>query len=112
MGASFTKSFQSTKDRLTPNALPVQLPIGLEGTFEGIVDLLVNKAYHFEGEHGENIVEIPIPDHMKEEAEKARHDLIERIAENDDAVMSAYLDGKEISLDDLRKTLRKAVIAN
>src|SRR5258708_7631358 len=87
MGASFTKSFQSIKDRLTPNALPVQLPIGLEGAFEGIVDLLVNKAYHFEGEHGENITEIPIPDHMKEEAEKARHDLIERIAENNDTVI-------------------------
>ncbi|MBU6500773.1 MAG: elongation factor G [Patescibacteria group bacterium] len=112
MGASFTKSFQSIKDRLTPYAIPIQLPIGLEGAFEGVVDLLVNKSYHFEGEHGEKIVEGPIPENMKEEVEKFRHDLIEKIAENDDAVMSAYLDGKDISIEDLRKTLRKAVIAN
>lgn len=112
MGASFTKSFQSILDRLTPNAIPVQLPIGLEGDFKGLVDLLRNKAYTSEGEHGEKIVEIPIPENMKEEVAKARHDLIEKIAENDDTVMANYLDGKEIDLETLRKTLRKAVIAN
>ncbi len=111
-GASFYKSFQSILDRLTPNAIPIQLPIGTESDFKGVVDLLENKAYAFEGEHGENINEIPVPDDMKADVEKARHTLIEKIAENDDAVMAAYLDGKEISLDDLRKTLRKAVIAN
>jgi len=111
-GASFEKSFKSIIDRLTPNAIPIQLPIGTEGGFMGMVALLENKAYTFEGEHGENIVEIPIPDDMKADVEKHRHDLIEKIAENDDTVMSAYLDGKEISLEDLRKTLRKAVIAN
>ncbi len=112
MGASFTKSFASIQDRLTKHAVPVQLPIGAEGGFMGVVDLLVNKAYQFLGEHGENIAEIPVPSEMKAEVEKARHDLIEKIAENDDAVMAAYLDGKEIGLEDLRKTLRKAVIAN
>src|ERR1700722_13174778 len=111
-GASFKKSFDSIIDRLTPNAIPVHLPIGSESDFKGMVALLENKAYNFEGEHGEKIVEVPIPDGMKEEVEKARHDLIEKIAENDDAVMTAYLDGKEISLEDLKKTLRKAVIAN
>jgi elongation factor G len=111
-GASFEKSFKSIIDRLTPNAIPIQLPIGTEGGFMGIVALLENKAYTFEGEHGEKIIEIPIPDDMKADVEKHRHDLIEKIAENDDAVMSDYLDGKEISLEDLRKTLRKAVIAN
>jgi elongation factor G len=111
-GASFEKSFKSIIDRLTPNAIPIQLPIGTEMDFKGVVDLLENKAYVFEGEHGEKINEVPIPDNMKADAEKHRHDLIEKIAENDDAVMSAYLEGKEISLDDLRKTLRKAVIAN
>src|SRR3989338_2566078 len=112
MGASFTKSFQSIKDRLTPNAIPVQLNIGLEGEFKGVVDLLVNKAYEFEGEHGEKIMEVPTPESMKGDVEKARHLLIEKISENDDKVMSDYLDGKEIALEDLRKTLRKAVIAN
>jgi elongation factor G len=111
-GASFQKSFQSILDRLTPNAIPIQLPIGTESDFKGIVALLENKAYGFEGEHGEKIIEIPIPEDMKETVAKHRHDLIEKIAENDDEVMSAYLDGKEISLEDLRKTLRKGVIAN
>jgi len=111
-GASFQKSFASILDRLTKNALPIQLPIGTESDFKGVIALLENKAYGFEGGHGETIVEIPIPDDMKETVAKHRHDLIEKIAENDDAVMSAYLDGKEISLEDLKKTLRKAVIAN
>jgi elongation factor G len=111
-GASFQKSYQSILDRLTPNAIPIQLPIGSEAAFSGVIDLLRNKAYTFEGEHGEKIVEMPIPEDMKAEVEKARHTLVEKIAENDDTVMAAYLDGKEISLEDLRKTLRKAVIAN
>jgi elongation factor G len=112
MGASFKKSFQSIIDRLTPNAMPIQLPVGLESDLKGVVCLLENKAFGFEGEHGENIVEIEIPGDMKTEVEKARHDLIEKIAENDDEMMSAYLDGKEPTLEDLRRVLRKAVIAN
>lgn len=111
MGASFEKGLSSIHERLTPNAIPIQLPIGLEGDFKGIVNLLENKAYTFEGEHGERIVEIPIPDAMKEAVEKARHELVEKIVENDDALMGHYLEGKEPSLEDLRKTLRKAVIA-
>ncbi len=111
-GASFEKSFRSIIDRLTPNAIPIQLPIGAESDFKGVVNLLENKAYVFEGEHGEKITEVPIPADMAETVAAHRHDLIEKIAENDDAVMSDYLDGKEISLDDLRKTLRKATIAN
>jgi elongation factor G len=111
-GASFKKSFDSIIDRLTPNAIPAQLPIGTESDFKGLIALLENKAYMFEGAHGENIKEIPIPEDMKEEVEKARHDLVEKIAENDDTVMSEYLDGKEIDLETLKKTLRKAVIAN
>jgi elongation factor G len=112
MGASFKKSFQSIIDRLTPNAIPIQLPVGLESDMKGVMCLLENKAYGFDGEHGEKIVEIEIPAEMKAEVEKARHDLIERIAENDDEMMSAYLDGKELALEDLRRVLRKAVIAN
>jgi elongation factor G len=112
MGANFKKSFQSIIDRLTPNAIPFQLPIGYEADFKGVVALLENKAYAFEGEHGENIIEIPIPEDMKDEVAKARHDLIEKIAENDDQMMSDYLDGKELALEDLRRVTRKAVIAN
>ncbi len=112
MGANFEKSFQSILDRLTTSALPIQLPIGLESDFKGVVDLLENKAYGFEGEHGERIVEVPIPDNMKADVEKQRHTAIEKIVDNDDALMAKYLDGKEISVEELRKTLRKAVIAN
>ena len=112
MGASFKKSFQSIIDRLTPNAMPIQLPVGLEADFKGVVCLLENKAFGFEGEHGEKIVEMEIPAEMAAEVAKARHDLIEKIAENEDEMMSAYLDGKELALEDLRRVLRKAVIAN
>ncbi len=111
-GASFEKSFQSIVDRLTPNAIPAQLPIGAESDFKGVVDLLEHKAYAFEGDHGEKITEIPIPDTMKADVEKARHAFIEKIAEQDDAVMGDYLDGKEISTETLKATLRKGVIAN
>jgi elongation factor G len=112
MGANFKKSFQSIIDRLTPNAIPAQLPIGSEAELAGVVDLIVNKAFAFEGEHGEKLTEIPIPENMKEEVAQARHDLIEKVAEHDDDVMSRYLEGQELSIDDIRKTLRKAVIAN
>src|SRR5579862_3545076 len=74
-GASFQKSFNSIIERLTPNAIPFQLPIGLESAFGGVINLLENKAYSFQGEHGENIVEIPVPADMKDEVEKARHAL-------------------------------------
>ncbi len=111
-GASFKKSFQSIIDRLTPNAMPIQLPVGLETNLRGVVCLLENKAYGFEGEHGEKLVEIEIPADMAADVQKARHELIEKIAENDDEMMSAYLDGKELALHDLRRVLRKAVIAN
>jgi len=112
MGASFKKSFQSILDRLTRNAIPAQLPIGLEAEFSGVVDLLENKAYGFDGEHGEKINEIPIPEAMSAEVAKARHELIEKIVDNDDDMMAAYLEGKEIGVADLRRVLRKAVIAN
>jgi elongation factor G len=111
MGASFWGSFDAIRERLTPNAYPIQMPIGLEAEHRGIVDLLRMKAFAFEGEHGENIKEIPIPDDMKAEVEKWRHELIEKIVEGDDALMAHYLDGKEIALEDLRRTLRKQVIA-
>lgn len=109
-GASFDRSLQSIKERLTPKALPIQLPIGLEGDFEGIIDLLQLKAFGFEGEHGERIVEIPIPDNLKEQAEKMRHDAIEKIAETDESLTHKYLAGEEIAVDELRAALRTATL--
>ena len=111
-GASFERSFQSILDRLSKKAVRMQLPIGLEDKFEGVVDLLTQKSFHFEGEMGNKIIEGEIPENMKEEVAKYRSELIETIVSNDEAQMSAYLEGKEPTLEELKKTLRKAVIAN
>ncbi|HEY4500145.1 MAG TPA: elongation factor G [Candidatus Paceibacterota bacterium] len=110
-GASFENSLKSIQERLNPNAIPVQLPIGIESGFEGVVDLLRLKSYRFEGDKGEKIIEGEVPTNMAEEVKKHRHDLIEKIVENDDHLMAAYLDGKEPSLEDLQRVLRKATIA-
>jgi len=110
LGANFEKSFQSILERLTPNAVRMQIPIGLEENHKGIIDLLTQKAYEFEGEHGENIKEIEIPENLKEETEKFHHELVEKIIEKDHALMEEYLDGGEIGIEKLKKGLRKAVI--
>lgn len=111
-GASFEKSYASILDRLSTKAVRVQLPIGLEDKFEGIIDLLSMKAYKFEGEMGKEVIAYDVPADMLDEAKKYRSELVERIVEQDDALMSEYLDGKEIPLDTLKTMLRKAVIAN
>src|SRR3989338_8448453 len=111
-GASFDGSYQSILDRLTLNAIPVQIPIGLEGAFEGVIDLLKMKAYRFEGDMGEKIVEAEIPESFKAEAGKRRHNLVEKVVEKDDEAMASYLEGKEPDLESLKRILRKAVIAN
>ncbi len=112
MGASFEKSYQSILDRLTKYAVRMQIPIGAEENFEGVVDLLTMKAYKFEGGMGEEVVEMDIPEALKADAAKYRAELIEKIVEHDDAMMTAYLDGKEPTIDELKAMLRKAVIAN
>lgn len=112
MGASFENSYKSILERLSKNAVRMQIPIGLEEKHEGVIDLLTMKAYGFEGEKGINVIEKEIPTEYVEEAKKFRHELIERIVEHDDAQMQEYLEGKEIQIDALKKTLRKAVIAN
>ena len=111
-GASFERSYASILDRLSPKAIRMQIPIGEESAHEGSVDLLSMKAYNFTGNMGEDVVEIPIPANLLEDAKKYRAELIERIVEQDDAAMGAYLEGKEPSLDELKSILRKAVIRN
>ncbi len=112
MGANFENSFRSIQERLSPNAVAMQIPIGSEANFEAVVDLFAMKAFYFEGEHGENIVEKEIPEELKEEAEKKRVVLLEKIAESDEKLMEKYLEGKEINDDALRQSLRKATINN
>ena len=111
-GASFERSYKSILERLNKAAVRLQIPIGEEEKHVGVIDLLKMKAYDFEGELGRDVVEIPIPEELKAEAEKYRHELVERIVEHDDAAMSDYLDGKEIGMDDLKRVLRKAVLEN
>lgn len=111
-GASFDRSFQSIIDRLTPNAVRAQLPIGEEGDFEGVIDLLTMKAYYFEGDMGIDIREEDIPENLKADAEKYRGEFIEKIVENDETLMNKYLEGEELTLDELKAALRKGVIAN
>lgn len=111
-GASFEHSYKTILDRLTKSAIRMQLPIGLEDQFEGVVDLLTKKAFHFEGDMGNKIVEVEIPENMKADVEKYRAELIEAIVSNDEKLMNDYLEGNEPSLDVLKATLRKAVIAN
>ena len=111
MGASFEKSLHSIHERLTPNALPINLPIGAEEKFSGLIDLFKMKAIRFEGEHGEILKEEEIPEELKEKAQQFRHNLIEKIVEQDDELMQLYLEGKEISTEDLKKVLRQATIS-
>lgn len=111
-GASFDKSFKSIIERLTPHAIPVQLPIGLEDNFSGVIDLFKMKAIKFEGERGEKVIEEDIPENLRAESKEARHRLVEKIVEQNEELMSQYLEGKEISVEELKKTLRRAVIDN
>ena len=112
VGASFEFSYKSILERLSKSAVRMQIPIGLEENHKGVVDLLKMKAYYFEGQMGEKVIENEIPAELLEEAKKYRAELVEKIVENNDILMHAYLEGKEISLEDLKKTLRKAVIEN
>ena len=111
-GASFEKSYASILDRLSTKAVRLQIPIGAEGDFAGVINLLEMKAYKFEGEMGKQVIAYDIPENMMDEAKKYRAELIERIVENDEKLMTDYLEGKEISLAVLKANLRKAVIKN
>lgn len=109
-GASFPRSYQSIKERLTKKAIPVQLPIGQEDNFEGVVDLINLKAYYFEGERGEKVIEKEIPEELQDEAEQAHEELVERIVEEHDELLEKFLSEEEISVKELRSGLRQGVL--
>ncbi len=111
MGADFYMTLDSIKERLTKNAIAVQLPIGAEGTFSGIIDLIEEKAFHFEGKNGENIVEIPIPEEMKDDVQKYRTKMIEKVAEANDTTMAKFLNAETFSVEEMKKAIREMVIA-
>lgn len=109
--AYFDKCVDSVRERLHTNPLPLQMPIGLAETFQGVIDLLTMKAYIPEDDMGKIIDEIEIPDDYKAEAQKRHDALIESIVELDDALLEKYFAGEEISLDELKAVIRKATIA-
>ena len=111
-GASFEHSYATILDRLTKKAVRMQIPIGLEEKHEGVIDLLNMKAYYFEGEMGNKVIEKEIPEDMKVEAEKYHHELIEKIVEQDEKAMNDYFEGKIPDMATLKKLMRKGVIAN
>ena len=111
-GASFERSYASILARLSKKACRLQIPIGEEDKHEGVIDVLEKKAFLFEGNLGIEVKETEIPENLKADVDKYHNELVERIVENDEAMMEAFLEGNEPSLEDLKKTLRKAVIAN
>ena len=111
MGASFEKSLTSIRERLTLNAVPLNLPVGIEEKFKGVIDLIEEKIINFLGEHGEKLQFSDIDENLKEETAKARKYLIERIVETDDKLMERYLEGVQISVDEIRRGLRNATLA-
>jgi len=111
-GASYERTLESIKQRLGANPIAMQMPIGLESSFQGVIDLLVMKAVYWDDELGREPREADIPADLKKEAGERRHSMVERIAELDDELTVKYLEGKDISNDELKKALRQAVLTS
>ena len=112
MGADFYNCVNMLRTRLGANAVPIQLPIGKEDTFKGIIDLVEMKAYVYYDEMGKDIRQEEIPEDMKAEAEKYRSELLDHIVEFDDELMMKYLEGEELSIDEIKKCIRQSTIEN
>jgi elongation factor G len=101
---------EQLREQLGHNAIMIQHPLGLENAHEGIVDLITNIGYHFHGDNGENVVEVPVPDDLKEVVEEQRNKLIEALADLDDDIAGLFLEGEDISPEVIYPVLRKATI--
>ena len=112
MGADFYNVLSMIKDRLKCNAVPIQLPIGSEDTFKGIIDLVTMEAEVYYDDKGLDVRKEPIPEDMMELAQKYRTDLLEHVAEQDEDLMMKYLEGEELTIDEIKSTIRKSTIAN
>jgi elongation factor G len=112
MGADFFNCVKMMKERLHANAVPIQLPMGKEDHFEGIIDLVRNKAYYYRDDLGKQIDEAEIPENMKDLVEEYRFKMVEAIAELDEELLTKYLDGEELTEDELKAGIRKATITN
>ena len=112
MGADFYHVVQMMKDRLKCNAVPIQLPIGVEDTFNGIIDLVTMTAETYGGKNGEERIAIDIPEDMMDKANEYHEALIEAVAETSEELMEKYFGGEEITVDEIKTAIRKATIAN
>ncbi len=110
-GANFFKVYDQIRDRLKANAIAIQIPIGSEDNFEGIVDLVQMKAFLYTNDQGTDIREADIPDVVQEQAQEYRTLLIEAVAESDDALMEKYLEGESLTDSDIKMALRNGTIA-
>ena len=112
MGADFYRVVEMMKDRLKCNAVPIQLPIGCESDFKGLIDLLEMKAYIYNDDLGKDIQITDIPADMQDKAEEYRMEMIEHIVETDEALMEKYLNEEELTIEELKRGIRKGTIAN
>ena len=112
LGADFYNVLDMVKERFQCNAVPIQLPIGVEDTFRGIIDLINNNAIMYYDDLGNDVRIEDIPEDMKEQAEMYRTQLIESVAEQDEALMEKYFEGEELTVDEIKTCIRKATIAN
>ena len=112
MGADFYRVIDMMKDRLKCNAVPIQLPIGAEEDFKGIIDLVEMKAYIYYDDLGKDIRVEEIPEDMKEKAQQYHDDMVEHVAEQDEELMMKYLDGEQLTEEEIKSCIRKATIAN
>ena len=112
VGADFLMCMESIDSRLSKNAVAIQLPVGQEGDHIGVVDLIEQKAYKFEGDHGMDISEMEIPADMQADVEKYRGILLEKVAEADESIMEKYLAGEALSVEEIKKALRAMVLAD
>lgn len=110
LGASFEMSLKSIKERLGVNYAPIEWPIGAESEFNGIIDLVTMKAYRYDGKQEENPEEIEIPADLKDIAEAKRNELIESVVEFDDTLMEKYLEGNELTVEEIKGAIRKGVL--
>ena len=112
IGADFYRTVDMMGERLGANALPIQLPLGAEGSFEGVIDLIEKRAWLFSENPDESPIEKGIPEDYEEDCTKYREEMIERLAEIDDCLMALYLAGDEIDASELKGALRRTTIAN
>ena len=111
MGANFEYTLSTIDSRLGVNAKPIEWPIGAENEFDGVIDLVTMKAYHYDGKQEEDAEEIEIPAHLQSIAEDKRNELIEAVAEFDDELMEKYLEGEEVTEEMIKRAIRKGTLA-